>query len=80
MILAAEGSPIMIRTIRLDSCTGCGVCDPVCPADVIHLEGSPKRPVIKHMEHCITCFNCELFCPTHSIDVYPVVKGRPTPW
>ncbi len=70
----------MIQTIHLDSCIRCGVCDPVCPADVIHVDRVTREPAIKHMEHCITCFNCELFCPTKCIDVYPVVRGRPTPW
>jgi formate hydrogenlyase subunit 6/NADH:ubiquinone oxidoreductase subunit I len=70
----------MIRTIRDDTCLRCGICDAVCPADVIHTEPVSRRPTIRYMEHCITCFNCEIFCPTRSIDVYPIVKGRPTPW
>ena len=82
----------MIETIELDKCTGCGICDDVCPADVIHmeetavdsgvagLEQSVTRPVIKFREHCITCFNCEIFCPEHIIDVHPIVKNRPRAW
>ena len=27
----------MIETIDLTRCTGCGICDIVCPADVIHM-------------------------------------------
>lgn len=27
----------MIETIDITRCTGCGVCDIVCPADVIHM-------------------------------------------
>ncbi len=84
----------MIRTIDLNSCTGCGICDDVCPADVIHMErvetlavdgikgiqGEKRVPVIKFVEHCITCFNCEIFCPDDCVDVHPVVKARPRPW
>ncbi len=70
----------MIQTIHLEACIGCGICDPVCPADVIHMSRLTRRPEIRYMEHCITCFNCELYCPTRCIDVYPVVRGRPTPW
>ena len=28
----------MIEAIDLEKCTGCGICDDVCPADVIHME------------------------------------------
>jgi Pyruvate/2-oxoacid:ferredoxin oxidoreductase delta subunit len=82
----------MIEGIDLERCTGCGICDAVCPADVIHME--PVRvapevegltrtkllPVIKFREHCITCFSCEIFCPEQIVDVHPSVKNRPRPW
>lgn len=40
----------MIETIQIEKCTGCGICDDVCPADVIHMEPAaasglaPGRP------------------------------------
>lgn len=82
----------MIEAIALEACTGCGICDAVCPADVIHMEtelvetGIPgliekvQRPVIRFREHCITCFNCEIFCPEGIVDVHPSVKNRPRAW
>ena len=81
----------MIENIELEKCTGCGICDAVCPADVIHMEPAPAGeiaglrqikllPVIKFREHCITCFSCEIFCPEHIVDVHPSVKNRPRPW
>lgn len=82
----------MIETIDLPRCTGCGICDIVCPADVIHMEqvAMPIEveglqqykmlPVIKFREHCITCFSCEIFCPEKIVDVHPVVKNRPRAW
>ena len=70
----------MIQRIDLDRCTGCGICDPVCPADVIHMDEALGKPVIKYIHHCITCFNCEIFCPVDCVDVYPIVKSRPYPW
>jgi NAD-dependent dihydropyrimidine dehydrogenase PreA subunit len=82
----------MIENIELEKCTSCGICDDVCPADVIHMEPAPLQarldglvetrllPVIKYREHCITCFNCEIYCPEKIVDVHPVVKNRPRPW
>lgn len=82
----------MIESIAIEACTSCGICDAVCPADVIHMEAAPSAmeagslqqlkllPVIKFREHCITCFNCEIFCPERIIDVHPSVKNRPRPW
>lgn len=82
----------MIETIEIDKCTGCGVCDDVCPADVIHMEPTTvpadlaglrmidRLPVIRFREHCITCFSCEIFCPEQIVDVHPSVKNRPRPW
>ncbi len=82
----------MIETIDLPRCTGCGICDIVCPADVIHMTETPVAseipglktqkllPVIKFREHCITCFNCEIFCPEKIVDVHPVVKSHPRAW
>lgn len=72
----------MIIDIDMNKCTSCRICDPVCPADVIHMELRDGRdtPIIKYIEHCITCFNCEIFCPENCIDVHPLVKRRPLPW
>lgn len=82
----------MIEAIDFAKCTGCGVCDDVCPADVIHMECTQLDttvaglveekwlPVIKFQEHCVTCFNCEIFCPEHIVDVHPTVKNRPRAW
>jgi Pyruvate/2-oxoacid:ferredoxin oxidoreductase delta subunit len=82
----------MIESIDIERCTGCGICDAVCPADVIHMqpatvpvevEGLSRTkllPVIAFREHCITCFSCEMFCPEKIVDVHPSVKNRPRPW
>ncbi|MSQ71320.1 MAG: 4Fe-4S dicluster domain-containing protein [Betaproteobacteria bacterium] len=85
----------MIESIDLSRCTGCGLCDIVCPADVIHMEDAAPAsgvpgipgltehkllPVIRFREHCITCFSCEIFCPEGIVDVHPVIKNRPRAW
>ena len=82
----------MIEAIDLEKCTGCGECDFVCPADVIHMELAEAEapaahirserwwPVIKYQAHCITCFNCEIYCPEGVVDVHPSVRNRPRAW
>lgn len=82
----------MIESIEIEKCTGCGICDIVCPADVIHMEPAPEAlpatglrqgrllPVVRFREHCITCFNCEIFCPEGIVDVHPSIKNCPRPW
>jgi Pyruvate/2-oxoacid:ferredoxin oxidoreductase delta subunit len=82
----------MIESIDLARCTGCGKCDAVCPADVIHMERTAAEPplpgiveerwlpAIRFREHCITCYNCEIFCPERIVDVHPSVKNRPLAW
>ena len=40
----------MIENIELEKCTGCGVCDAVCPADVIHMEPAPAADSVLGMD------------------------------
>ena len=60
----------MIEKIDIERCTSCGICDDVCPADVIHMEAVPVAPEV----------SCEIFCPEQIVDVHPSVKNRPRPW
>ena len=82
----------MIEAIDMENCTGCGECDTVCPADVIHMQLADSNapvadireenwlPEIKYREHCITCYNCEIYCPENIVDVHPSVRNRPRAW
>ena len=36
-----RGKRAVIEKIEIERCTGCGICDAVCPADVIHMEPVP---------------------------------------
>ena len=48
-----------------DSCTGCGLCEKVCPRGAIKLENG--RPVWIHLK-CEICLGCLHRCPAAAID------------
>lgn len=70
----------MISKVDLETCIDCGICEKVCPVDVIYMDPKTKKPILKYIDHCITCFNCEIDCPVGAIDVHPIVKLRPYSW
>ncbi len=51
-------------------CTGCGICEKVCPTEAIRrLPGTdrklPPRSIISNM--CLNCYRCAAVCPTAAI-------------
>ena len=69
----------MIRKIDEKVCVGCGICEMICPGDVIVMNDSGKAR-IGYPQDCWTCFSCELSCPVKAIDVHPFRKARPMAW
>lgn len=69
----------MIIRIDQKACVGCGICEMICPGDVIVLN-EQKKAVIGYPKDCWTCFSCELSCPVQAIDVHPFRKPRPMAW
>lgn len=67
----------MITKIDELLCIGCGVCDVVCPADVIRMSESTGKPVIAYLEDCWTCYACEIDCPVKAIKIHPIRKQKP---
>lgn len=47
-----------------DSCTGCGLCEKVCPKNIIRLQNN--RPVWEK-DDCACCLGCIHRCPAHAI-------------
>ena len=53
-------------------CTGCGLCEKICPVDNIKLTGG--TPVWQH--HCEHCVACISWCPTAAIENGQVTEKR----
>jgi ferredoxin/flavodoxin len=56
-----------------DACTGCGICEKVCPVDNISPDGA-GRPLFHH--RCEQCVACIQFCPTRAINYKDRTQGR----
>ena len=54
------------------ACTGCGLCERICPKQNIHLEDN--RPQWQH--HCTQCLACLHACPQACIELGQRTKGR----
>lgn len=54
------------------SCTGCGLCEQVCPVGNIKLQ--TRRPVWRH--GCLECLACLHICPVRSIEFGSRTPGR----
>jgi ferredoxin len=55
-----------------NDCTGCGVCEKVCP--VKNIEMADNKPRYKH--HCEQCVACIQFCPKKAINYKDVTQNR----
>ncbi|MEA2625090.1 MAG: coenzyme hydrogenase subunit beta [Candidatus Binatota bacterium] len=61
----ADGGP-PLRVVPESLCTRCGVCDPICPTDVVRFDDR-ALPVIE-TEGCIACGLCVAVCPGVDFD------------
>ena len=70
---------MVIESINADLCNGCGICDD-CPMDVIRLDTSTGKAVIKYPEDCRSplCNLCEMECPQQAVYI-SLSPARPTP-
>ncbi len=61
----------MAVAFDLDLCDGCGVCNSVCPGDVIYMRGKPgeKLPFNRYPNECWHCGSCRQDCPQKAISI-----------
>lgn len=55
----APGKKIRVKE---DICTGCGLCQRLCPMDNISMEGHPL-----HGDDCEVCMRCLNYCPAEAV-------------
>jgi NAD-dependent dihydropyrimidine dehydrogenase PreA subunit len=57
--------------VRVDEkkCNGCGVCEEVCPGDVIRMNEKRKTPYDRYPDDCWYCGCCAEECPNNAIEV-----------
>lgn len=65
--------------LRVDpqKCTGCGICEKVCPTEAIFQVPQEKRKLPSRQirnNTCLTCFRCASACPVKAIS-YSAVKS-----
>lgn len=64
-----------IENIDQRSCIGCGVCVRSCPCDVIRMDESSSKAIIRYPEDCMLCELCSEKCPVNAIYVSPEKKS-----
>jgi len=58
-----------IERIIEAQCNGCGICVDICPEDVLRMDESTGKAIIKYPDDCVACFVCESYCPKGCIEV-----------
>lgn len=59
--------------VRIDQelCNGCGICEMSCSMDVIRIDETSGKAVIRYREECVCCGFCETDCPRKAVSVSP---------
>ena len=55
--------------IDIELCNSCGICEELCPGDIIHTDPQRGVPVVVYPYECWHCGNCRLDCPTEAITI-----------
>ena len=65
-----------IEKIDHELCTGCGLCELVCPMDVIRMDEESEKAIIKYPDDCMLCEFCALDCPVDAITITPEKNSK----
>ncbi len=57
---------ISLPYVKLETCTGCGVCAKTCPPGIITIKD--KKACIEHAS-CIRCYCCQELCPHEALEL-----------
>jgi ferredoxin len=66
--MATRSADWTLPLIDQQRCTGCGLCERLCPTKAVEVRG--RRALIVRPEACTFCDVCESYCPEGAI-------GRP---
>ena len=58
----------MPPVIKEDACTLCGICQDVCPGDIIHLDAGVVE-MVRYEDECQHCDICRVECPENAITI-----------
>ena len=62
-------TPMIKKYFYADSkCTGCGICEKVCPSQKIKMDDN--KPVWQRNVDCYLCYACLNYCPSKAIQIY----------
>jgi coenzyme F420 hydrogenase subunit beta len=63
------------QTVKNSLCTGCGLCEDVCPFSAISIKrGVENTPVVNH-EKCVECGKCLKVCPGIGCELNRLAKA-----
>ena len=48
-------------------CTACGICQDVCPGDILYLRAD--RVEVRYADECSNCGICQIECPSSAIEI-----------
>ena len=53
--------------IDFEKCSSCGMCEDICPGDIIHMDSTMDKPSILFPDECWYCGSCRDVCPSDAI-------------
>lgn len=61
----------MVKNINTVACTGCGLCEKICPADLFRMDEENHVMTIVYQADCCNCLQCKYICPVDAIEFSP---------